>query len=165
MILEDGFPVTYANVESITSVSGRVEVATVIFPGGLVDGKFVDWTDAGVEVRAGDTLFLMLEAIPERPGFYVVAHGFDTGFFRMVDSPRGHLMAGVAGEIVVATPCDSSMFRAVYTRQEEASPDVDEDGHVDVTLLDNLIALDDPESIGILWCEAIAALVECGGEQ
>jgi hypothetical protein len=162
--VNDGFTVTHAELAPVTQVTGSTGNLTVILPGGWVDGRYRDPGHFGVPVAAGETLFLMLHEAVGVPGYYNVAYSFTDGFFRLKETARGALMVDGAGRYVVDTPCDGGVLRATPPPPSVADEDSDEAARAPAAVvLDDLVLSDDPESLGISWDVAIAALVACGG--
>jgi hypothetical protein len=155
-VLDDGLPVSHVRLEAVTDVKGVLIDATVIFPGGVVDGRFRDWFRSHLQVVEGETLFLMLKPVSSMPGYFTVRYSFLHGFFRRVTTERGSMMVDAAGRFIVDMPCDGLPARtALLASQAE--------GEARAPSLPDVIWTDDPEAVAMPWDDAVAALVQCGG--
>ncbi len=148
VMFEGMIPTTHVLMAPITTVRGPPGEATVILPGALVDGIWLPGSASGVTASAGDTLFLLLEHGLE--GFENLRFAPTSAFFRRVETVGGPKVLDGEGRIVVDLPCEALPTVAVVPEEQGGISRAD------------VILVDDPESIGIGWDEAIASWVRCG---
>lgn len=166
VILDDGFPVTHVSLHETTAVRGDEVEPILILPGGVIEGEFHRMTADGFQMKEGETFFLMMEPAVDLPGYYNVAYGFNVAVFRKVEALRGPLMADSSGRIIADLRCDARPVYAIREATPTRDVDHDEDGReIAKSTFSNILVVDDPESMGVLWDEAIDRLVACGGDR
>lgn len=154
VVLDDGFPVTYAVFEATTLARGSAARFAVTLPGGVIDGEFNPGVPDGFQVQVGDRWIAMLHQRTDLPGFYVMAYDPSTAMFKATETKGGTRLADSVGHFVTDLACDATRTLAFQATDagEEASATSGED----------YVFTSDPESSAMSWESAASSFVACG---
>jgi hypothetical protein len=161
VVLEDGFPTTHVELAPVLNLRGTFTTGTLILPGGVVEGEFRRGVPDAFAVHADDTLFLMVDPVPDRAGYYNVVHGFHIGVFRKMDTANGPQLADSTGRPIVELSCSGNAVRQVdldaLAEREAHEPDTNEAG--------DPVLPNEEVRPGLAWDDAILTLSSCGSAE
>lgn len=154
VVLDDGFPVTYAVFEAATLARGSAARFAVTLAGGVVDGQFNRGVPDGFQVQTGDRWIAMLDERSDLPGFYVVAFDPSTAMFKATETKDGTRLADPFGHFVTDLQC-SAARTLVFDKSVDGEAATATSG-------DGYVVAAHPESVAMSWESATAAFVACG---